>query len=153
MDPDLPLFNVTTMAEQLNAEEAETRFAAVLMTAYGVVALVLAAIGIYGVLSYQVTLRTREMAVRLALGASPADVVRMVIGDGMRPALLGVGLGLALAFGLTRYLGSILYRVQPRDPATFALVAGVLAAVAFAATIVPARRATRVEPLAALRAE
>lgn len=153
LDPDLPVFNVTTMREQLSEEEAETRFAAVLMTTYGAFALLLAAIGIYGVLSYHVTLRTREIAVRMALGATRAGVQRMVVLDGMLPALAGIAVGLAGAAALTRLLAGILFRVQPRDPRTFAAVAVILGLVALAATVLPARRATSVEPLEALRAE
>jgi predicted permease len=153
LDPDLPLFNVSTMADHMAEEEAETRFAAVLMTAYGAAALLLAAIGIYGVLSYHVTLRAREMAVRLALGATRPAVVRLVIADGMRPAVAGVAIGLAAALAVTRYIESLLFGVDPRNPATFVLVAAVLSTVALLATLLPARRATRVEPIEALRAE
>ncbi len=153
LDPELPLFNVSTMSEQMAEEEAETRFAAALMSAYGVTALLLAAIGIYGVLSYRVTLRTREMAVRVALGASRIAVIRLVVADGMKPATVGVCVGVAGAAAVTRCLSSLLFRVQPRDPTTFAAVAAILAAVALASTLVPALRATRVEPMEALRAE
>jgi putative ABC transport system permease protein len=153
LDPDLPVFNVRTLRQQMSEEEGETRFAAVLMTTYGGVALLLAAIGIYGVLSYHVTLRTREIAVRMALGATRGEVQRMVVRDGMAPALTGIGVGLAGAAALTRLLSGILFGVQPRDPGTFASVATVLGLVALAATILPARRATAVEPLEALRAE
>jgi predicted permease len=153
LDPDLPVFNVRTMRQQMSEEEGETRFAALLMTTYGGVALLLAAIGIYGVLSYHVTLRTREIAVRMALGATRGELQRMVVRDGMAPALTGIGVGLASAAALTRLLRGILFGVQPRDPGTFALVALILGLVALAATILPARRATAVEPLEALRAE
>jgi predicted permease len=153
LDPDLPVFNVKTLREQMSEEEGETRFAALLMTTYGTVALLLAAIGIYGVLSYHVTLRTREIAVRMALGATRAEVQRMVVRDGMVPALTGIAVGLAGAAALTRLLSGILFRIQPRDPKTFALVALILGSVALAATILPALRATTVEPLQALRAE
>jgi ABC-type antimicrobial peptide transport system permease subunit len=147
------VFNVMTMNEQLAEEEAETRFAAILLTTYGAAALLLAAIGIYGVLSYQVTLRTREIAVRMALGATRAEVHRMIVADGMLPAAAGIGVGLAGAAAVTRLLTGILFHVQPRDPRTFATVALILGLVALAATILPARRATSVEPLEALRAE
>jgi putative ABC transport system permease protein len=153
IDPELPLFNVTMMTEHLTEEEAETRFAAVLMSAYGGIALLLAAIGIYGVVSYHVTLRTREVAVRLALGATRSEVLRLIVGEGMRPALAGIAIGLVAAFGLTHYLASLLFRVEPRDPVTFATVALVLTIVALAATWIPGRRATRIEPAQALRAE
>jgi putative ABC transport system permease protein len=153
LDPDLPVFNVKTMTEQLGEEEAETRFAAILLTTYGALALLLAAIGIYGVLSYHVTLRTREIAVRMALGATRGDVHRMVVRDGMWPAVTGIVVGLAGAAALTRLLTGILFGVQPRDPRTFAEVAIMLGLVALAATVLPARRATSVEPLEALRSE
>jgi putative ABC transport system permease protein len=153
LDPQLPLFNVTTMAEQMAEEEAETRFAAVLMTTFGAVAMLLAAVGIYGVLSYHVTQRTREMAVRLALGASRGSVLQMVVADSMRPVGFGIAVGLAAAAAVTRYLASLLYQVRPRDPATFAWVAAILGAIALAATLLPAMRATRVSPIEALREE
>ena len=153
LDPDLPVFKVQTLSAQMAEEEAETRFAAILMTTYGGLALLLAAIGIYGVLSYHVTLRAREIAVRMALGATRADVHRMVVRDGMAPALTGIVLGLAGAAALTHLLAGILFRVQPRDPATFATVAIMLGLVALAATLLPARRATSVDLIEALRAE
>jgi putative ABC transport system permease protein len=151
IDPELPLFNIAAMGEHLAEEEAETRFAALLMTAYGATALVLAAIGIYGVLHYHVTLRTREMAVRMALGATRGNVRRMIVIDGMAPAIVGISIGIAGALGLTRYIESLLFGVEPRDPATFAFVAVVLGTVALAATLVPAQRATSVNPNEVLR--
>jgi putative ABC transport system permease protein len=153
IDPELPLFNITTMAQHLAEEEAETRFAAVLMTTYGTVALLLAAIGIYGVLSYHVTLRRREMAIRMALGSTRSEVRRLIVADGMRPALFGIGIGVTAAIAMSRYISSLLFGIQPRDPGTFAAVAGALATVALIATLLPARRATNVEPAEALRAE
>ena len=153
LDPDLPVFNVTTLDEQMAGEEAETRFAAILMTTYGTMAMLLAAIGIYGVLSYQVTRRTREIAVRMALGASRVDVHRMVVRDGMVPAVAGILVGLAGAAALSQLLRGLVYGVQPRDPLTFAAVTLILGSVALVATLMPARRATAVDPLEMLRAE
>ena len=120
---------------------------------FAVMALVLAAVGIYGVLSYTVAQRTRELGIRMALGAEPKSVMRLVVGQAMTPALIGVGLGLAGAWGATRLMSSLLFGVSATDPITFIAVALFLLAVAAAASWVPARRATKVDPLIALRAE
>jgi putative ABC transport system permease protein len=124
-----------------------------LLASFGVVALLLAGAGIYGVMSYNVSQRRREMGVHLALGAPRGAIVRMVVGDGMRLAAVGVALGIALAVGLTRLLGSVLFGVSPLDPGTFATMALFLAAVGLAACAIPARRASRTDPMLALRGE
>ena len=153
VDAYQPVSGVRTMDEVLGIETAQRRLGMILLTAFAALALLLAALGIYGVLAFFVVQHTREIGVRLALGARPADVLRLVVGRGMRLALVGVGLGLAASFGLARLLASLLYEVSPGDPATYALVAVLLACVALLACLVPARRATKVDPMVALRYE
>jgi len=124
-----------------------------LLGLFAAAALLLSAVGISGVIAYSVSQRTQEIGIRMALGARPRDVRRMLLGEGAKLAGLGVAIGLAGAFLLTRLMASLLYGVGPRDPLTFLLVPGVLAAVALAATDLPARRASRVDPSRALRGE
>ncbi|MDQ3698954.1 MAG: ABC transporter permease [Gemmatimonadota bacterium] len=153
VDPQVPLQDVWTMERLLYESVAQPRFRAALLGGFGLIALVLAGAGIYGVLSYTVSQRRRETAVRLALGARPRDVVRLVVGDGMRLALVGVGAGLALSLLATRLLSELLYGVSPLDPMTFGLMALFLIALALLACALPARRATRADPMTALRTE
>jgi putative ABC transport system permease protein len=131
----------------------QPRFNLLLLGSFAIVALVLAAVGIYGVMSYTVTQTTREIGIRLALGAQTRDVMKLVMMQGVRWTSLGLVLGLACAYGLTRFMGSILAGVVATDALTFASVALLLAVVALAACWIPARRATRVDPMAALRCE
>jgi predicted permease len=153
IDPEVPIYAVRTMDEAMSKTVAERRFAMRLLGLFAVVALLLSAIGLYGVVAYSVAQRGREIGIRIALGARPADVRRMLLREGARLTALGVCLGLGGALLLTRLMSSLLYGVGPRDPVTFLLVPGVLAAVALAATDLPARRASRVDPVRALRSD
>jgi len=153
LDPSLPVAQVQTMDEVLSRAISEHRFALVLLGAFAAIALTLAVVGIYGVLSYAVSRRTQEIGVRLALGAEAGTVVGLVVRQGMTMALVGVATGTVVALGLSRFMESLLYGVPPRDPATFVLVATAFAAVALAASLVPALRAARVDPARALRYE
>jgi putative ABC transport system permease protein len=152
-DPNLPVTQVLTMDELLSDSVSPRRFAAVLTGTFAVLALLLAAVGIYGVTSYTVSQRTQEIGIRMALGAQPANVRELILGRTMKLAAFGVALGLAGAFALTRYLGSLLYEVRSFDPATFAVVSALLVAAALAACLIPARRAMKVDPMVALRYE
>jgi predicted permease len=153
LDPELPVFDVQTMGERLARNVARPRMTAMLVSVFGVVALALAAIGIYGVISYSVTERTRELGVRMALGAGATDVVRLVVRQGTAPVVVGLAVGLVVAWASSRVLASLLFGIGTSDPVTFALATLFLGAVALLAAYLPARRATRVDPLAALRAE
>jgi putative ABC transport system permease protein len=153
LDPQLPVYNLKTLAEQKDGSLYPERMAAALLTLFGLLALLLATIGFYGVLSYLVTQRTRELGIRLALGAQRRDVLRLVVGQGLRLTFVGLLLGLAAAIALTRLLEKLLFGVSPTDPFTFAVVALLLAMVALAACWVPARRAAKVDPIMALRHE
>ena len=153
IDPEVPLHEVQTMEGLIGESVAEPRFRALLLAAFGVLALVLASAGIYGVLSYTVNQRRRETGVRLALGATASDVIRLVVRDGMRLAFVGVAIGIALSVATTRLLRSILFEVSPLDPLTFASMAVFLTAVGFLACAIPARRASRTDPMTAIRAE
>jgi putative ABC transport system permease protein len=153
LDKDLALYNVATMDELVSTSVAQPRLNLSLLVAFALLALVLAAIGVYGVMAYAVTQRTQEFGIRMALGASSSDVLKQVFLEGGRLAVLGLALGLIAALGLAQLMSSLLFGVQPRDPATFIAAAAVLVLVALAACYIPARRATRVDPLVALRYE
>jgi putative ABC transport system permease protein len=153
VDRDVPAYDARTMREVLDGSLATRRFNMALLMVFAAVALALASVGLYGVIAYMVTQRTHEIGVRLALGASQADVLRLVVGHGMGLALGGVALGLVGAFGLTRALSSLLAGVSVTDPWTFAAMVLLLTLVAFLACFVPARRAARLDPMATLRAE
>jgi putative ABC transport system permease protein len=149
-DPLLAMYDVRTLAERLDADVARPRVTAALVTLFAAVALALAAVGIYGVVAYAVTQRAREFGIRIALGASPAAVVRLVVGQGTAPVLAGLVLGLGGAWGASRVLGALLYGVSATDPLAFAGVTLFLGVVALVAAYVPARRATRVDPIVVL---
>ena len=153
MDADLPLTQVTTMASVLASATQEQRFTMALMAAFAVLALVLAAVGIYGVIAYTVSQRTREIGIRLALGAETHAVRMLILRQGMVPAVFGVVIGVVAAFGLTRFLSALLYGVAPVDGVTFALPPVLLLLVATGSVLIPAVRASRVEPVEALRNE
>jgi len=153
LDRDLPLAAVRTMDEVIGRSIAERRFTMLLLASFAGVAVLLAAIGVYGVLAYLVSQRTQEIGVRLAIGATPGDVVRLFVREGAGLTLVGVGCGLAGALAVTRALSTLLFGVTTTDPITFAFVAGTLAIVALLASYLPARRAARVDPMTALRTD
>ena len=153
LNKDQAVFNVRTMEQIVAQSVAPRRFSMLLLTVFAVVALALASIGIYGLMSYVVAQRTREIGVRMALGAQSANVLRLVIGQGMKLALAGVALGLVASVALTRTINTLLFGVTATDPATFGIIALLLVGVAFASCFVPARRAAKVDPMIALRHE
>jgi putative ABC transport system permease protein len=153
MDPDVPLFAVKTMDEYLSASVAAPRFNTTLLSIFAAVALVLTVVGLYGVMSYSVAQRTNEIGIRMALGAQGRDVVMMIVRQGSKLILLGLAIGLVGAFALTRLMASLLFGVKAKDPFTFAMVATLLALVALLACYLPAWRATKVDPMEALRCE
>jgi putative ABC transport system permease protein len=153
IDKDQPVADVTSMEQILSTSVGEPRFRTLLLSVFAALALVLAGVGIYGVMSYTVARRTHEIGIRMALGARPGDTIKLVVGQGLSMALTGVGVGLAGAFGLTRLLSSLLFGVSPTDSLTFAAIALLLTFVAGVACYIPALRATRVDPMRALRCE
>ena len=153
MDPDLPVYNVRSMSERLDVSLARRRFAMLLLSLFAALALGLAAIGVYGVIAYLVTHGTREIGIRMALGATPRTILSLILRHGLTLAALGIVLGTAAALALARFMRGLLFEIQTFDPATFFGVIAVLTAVAVVATIIPARRAARIDPIQSLRSE
>jgi putative ABC transport system permease protein len=153
LDSSLALFNVRTMQEVISESMTDTSFQSLLLSSFALLALLLTAVGIYGVMAYTVTQRTHEIGIRLALGAQPGEILSLILRQGVQLTFAGVALGVAAALGLTRFLASLLFGIQPRDPFTFAVVAALLAVVALLASYIPALRATKVDPMVALRYE
>ena len=153
VDKTLPTFTLQTVESMLGDQVAEPRLYVILLGAFAAAAVLLAMIGIYGMLSYLVSRRSHDMAIRIAIGARSADVVRFVVGEGMLLSIAGIGFGLAAALALTRLMKSLLFGVTPTDPWTFVGVTSLLCAVAFLASYIPAHRASRVDPTVALRQE
>jgi len=153
LDKDQPVSNIRTLEDVVGEAVGAQRFAMILLGAFAVLALILASVGIYGVMAYSVSQRTHEIGIRMALGARGSNVLGMVVGEALVLALAGAGIGLAGALGLTRLLSSLLYNVSPSDPLTLAMVCLVLLGVSALASYIPARRATRIDPIVALRYE
>jgi predicted permease len=153
IDKTIPIYDVATMSERIGDQTARSRFTGWLMSIFAGIALVLATVGLYGVMSYAVTRRTQEIGVRMALGASRGSVLLLVLRQGMPLILAGIGIGLAVSFGLTRLISTLLYGVTPTDAFTFGSVSASLVLVALFACWLPARRASRVDPIHALRHE
>lgn len=153
VDRELPVFRVTTMEKMVNDSMVQRRFSMILLAVFALVALVLASVGLYGVMSYSVTHRTNEIGIRMALGARVTDVLAMVVAQGMKLSIAGVGIGLAGAFALSRVMRSLLFNVSATDPLIYAVVALMLAGVSLLACYIPARRATKIDPMEALRYE
>jgi predicted permease len=153
LDPNLALFNVRTLEAHIGAADVRQRVAGQVLGLFGLIGLVIACVGVYGLVAFSVAQRTREIGMRVAMGARPADVLRLVLGQGARLVSIGAGIGLAFAFVLALALRSLLFGVAPWDPVTYIAVTVFLLVVALAASFVPARRATRVDPVVALRCE
>jgi putative ABC transport system permease protein len=153
VDHDQPVIQIRTMENVISESIWRQRVSASMLGLFAAIALVLSAVGIYGVFSYSVNRRTHEIGIRAALGATGGDILRLIVGEGLALTLIGVGAGIVAALGLTRLLAGLLYGVRPRDPLTFAALSLLLTGVALLAMYIPARRATRVDPMVALRYE
>lgn len=153
LDPEVPLYQIETMEGYVKDALSNTTLLSSLLAGFSIIALVLSAIGLFGVMSFSVVQRVREIGIRIALGAHARDVVKMVTRDGLAVTVIGVVIGLFAAFVLTRLLASVLFEVDPMEPVTYAGVAVFLIAVSLAAAYLPARRATRVDPAVVLREE
>jgi putative ABC transport system permease protein len=153
IDPNMPIANPSAMEERMGEVLATRRLALALFSLFAVVALLLAAIGLYGVMSYGVTQRVHELGLRIALGATSRNTLKLIIGQGMRLVALGIALGVGVALAVSRLMAHLLFGMSPRDPLTFVVISSLLALVALLACYIPARRATKVDPMVALRHE
>ena len=153
VDRSIPVFGVQTMETTVAQSTEQSRLSVMLLTLFGALALVLVTLGIYGVLSFLVGRRTREIGIRLALGATRADVTRLIVGYGMGLAAIGTAIGLAASWGITQSMRTLLYDLSPHDPGTYAWIVALVSGVALIASYLPALRATRVDPLQAMRTE
>ena len=153
IDKTIPIYDVATMSERIGDQTARNRFTSWLMGIFAAVALLLAVVGVYGVMSYAVTRRTQEIGVRMALGANRPQVLLLIVGQGLPLILAGVLVGLAVSFGLTRLIATLLYGITPTDTFTFSAVTALLVFIALFACWLPALRASRIDPLEALRHE
>jgi putative ABC transport system permease protein len=153
LDKDLPIAHPRSLAQVIAESLGERKFQMTLLTVFGLIALLLASLGIYGVVAYSVAQRAKEIGIRMALGARESSVLMMVVGSGVRLALLGIAIGVVGALAVTQALRAALYQVGATDPLTFAAVAALLLAIAALASFAPARRATRIDPMESLRAE
>jgi putative ABC transport system permease protein len=153
IDRDIPIYSLATLSERVSDSVAKRRFNMWLVGSFAVLASLLAAVGIYGVISYAVSRRTHEIGIRLALGAERRNILRLVIGQGLALTLIGIAVGLAGSVALTRLISNLLFGVSATDPLTFVGVSVLLVVIALLACFIPARRATRVDPMAALRYE
>jgi putative ABC transport system permease protein len=153
LDKDLPTYAPETVEEYLNGTIAQPRFNTYLLGIFAALAMLLTAVGLYGVISYSVAQRTHELGIRMALGGQPRDMLRLIVGQGLRLAAFGVGIGLIAAFALTHFLSSMLFGVSAADPVSYIAVVSLLLTVVVVACYVPARRAMRVDPMVALRYE
>ena len=153
LDKNQPIYNVKTMEDLIAESVATQHFGMWMLACLAAVALILAAVGIYGVIAYGVTQRLHEIGVRIALGAGARDILTMIIGQSMTLALMGVGLGLVIAFIMTRLMSTLLYGISASDPLSFLIAVMLLVGVAFVAALVPARKATRVDAIGALRSQ
>ena len=153
MDPDMPTYSSKTIEDYLDGTLSVPRFNTVLLALFAGLAMILTAVGLYGVISYTVAQRTHEIGIRMALGAKPKDMMKLIIGQGMKLGVTGVAIGIAIAMGLTHFLSSMLFGITATDPVSFAAVIVMLLLVVVMACYVPARRAMRVDPMIALRHE
>jgi len=153
IDPDQPISNVMTMNENLSGVLVTERFGAILMSLLAASGLLIAALGLYGVMAYSVSQRTAEIGLRVAIGARPRHVLKLILGQGLKLTLLGVAIGLTAVWGLTRLLANLLFGVSATDPATIVLISLLFTGVALLACLLPARRALAVDPIQALRTE